>query len=758
MPHPPLYAGGQDDDRTRSIDLVHIEPSIREGLFLVSSLYGPGASAPVNRFPPTFAVQPFINGSNLIPATLICEPGKVVASPAAVFTYQWMRNGVDIAGATNQTYTTSLVDDGTTITCEVRAVNPFGEDYGLTNSLNVSLIEPVEIRDYKIAAISGREINQQIITHNEVHNVVTGVAALSRLDVQNQSLYLTTGISSILCQDINTMLIHTVTGLEAEGAITTYSMDGISVINFEDEQTFVEGVRVPVNLKNNDAELGLAGWTIDGSARWITGSLSNPSYEGDTYWEGGANVHSGGSNIPYTQVYQDVEMFEPWWVDIDAGTTNIEWSWYQSSLSNLDLANVKLAFLDINRNVISAVDPQSMWAGPQAGYWVQIDHEVPIPPNTRFIRFIQEYALISGTHANGRIDYIQGWIRKGAKPTFTDVGPTADKWRIRFTRANSYPGCSLSELEFRPISGGADAATGGTPLFGSEGNGGLAVYAFDDLRNTGYWAGEQSGVANGTAWIGYDFPVPIRPAELDVTLRSGNGALEFGRDFYVEMSDDGNNWYKVQFYRNWPIAAPLPTQQQIQIEVLPTGPFPVTRSLRPNMQYLRQTSNIDDFSTKGVVFRAKVRMEITHVSFGAIGSLVDWDGMIYIAKAAYQNGRWMIRSLQESVTFTIPNAGGVSVFHEFTLPNPVQYDVDEFFAIMVTDFDAATASISAGEGRIGFFNVNELVLSDGTTWRENKYTSRWGSIHRNDLIPSAGDFDEGVTYLDYAVDFRGNIL
>lgn len=40
MPHPPLYPWGQDDDRTRSIDVVHIEPSIREGVHLVSAFMG----------------------------------------------------------------------------------------------------------------------------------------------------------------------------------------------------------------------------------------------------------------------------------------------------------------------------------------------------------------------------------------------------------------------------------------------------------------------------------------------------------------------------------------------------------------------------------------------------------------------------------------------------------------------------------------------------------------------------------------------
>ena len=49
MPWPNPYNGGQDNDLTRSIDNVHIEPSIREGLFLVSSLYGKDASRPLRQ-------------------------------------------------------------------------------------------------------------------------------------------------------------------------------------------------------------------------------------------------------------------------------------------------------------------------------------------------------------------------------------------------------------------------------------------------------------------------------------------------------------------------------------------------------------------------------------------------------------------------------------------------------------------------------------------------------------------------------------
>ena len=156
MPWPLLYNGGQDDDRTRSIDNVHIEPSIREGVHLVPSLYGKDASRPLYRFTVTNIVPPFITGDSKIPNVLTCNLGQWAGSPTPLFDFQWMSNGADIPGAKSQTWLSDIAYDNTVITCEVRGYNFLGEVYALTsNSIAISIIEPIEIGRMDFFTMSG---------------------------------------------------------------------------------------------------------------------------------------------------------------------------------------------------------------------------------------------------------------------------------------------------------------------------------------------------------------------------------------------------------------------------------------------------------------------------------------------------------------------------------------------------------------------------------------------------------------------------
>jgi hypothetical protein len=53
-----------------------------------------------------------------------CTPGAWSGSPA--FSYQWLRNGTPIAGATSSSYTPVAADEGTAVQCEVTATNAGG--------------------------------------------------------------------------------------------------------------------------------------------------------------------------------------------------------------------------------------------------------------------------------------------------------------------------------------------------------------------------------------------------------------------------------------------------------------------------------------------------------------------------------------------------------------------------------------------------------------------------------------------------------
>lgn len=76
--------------------------------------------------PPVNTVLPVVSGATTIGALLTTTDGTWTGTPAPTFTYQWKRNGVNIGGATNNTYTIVNADNGTTLTAEVTATNVAG--------------------------------------------------------------------------------------------------------------------------------------------------------------------------------------------------------------------------------------------------------------------------------------------------------------------------------------------------------------------------------------------------------------------------------------------------------------------------------------------------------------------------------------------------------------------------------------------------------------------------------------------------------
>jgi hypothetical protein len=80
---------------------------------------------------------PVITGSPVIGQTLSGSQGVWDAEPTPTFTYQWLRSGADIPGATGLTYTLVAADDGHAIEIEVFATNSQG-----TNSATSRPVTP----------------------------------------------------------------------------------------------------------------------------------------------------------------------------------------------------------------------------------------------------------------------------------------------------------------------------------------------------------------------------------------------------------------------------------------------------------------------------------------------------------------------------------------------------------------------------------------------------------------------------------------
>lgn len=117
---------------------------------------GPGSStAPVN------TVLPVISGINQVGNQLSTTNGTWTQSPTA-YTYQWKRNGTNISGATNSTYTLTSTDYNTVITVTVTATNAIGSTPA--TSAGTSAILPAAPVNTVAPSISGTPKKGQVLT------------------------------------------------------------------------------------------------------------------------------------------------------------------------------------------------------------------------------------------------------------------------------------------------------------------------------------------------------------------------------------------------------------------------------------------------------------------------------------------------------------------------------------------------------------------------------------------------------------------
>ncbi|TMK98113.1 MAG: hypothetical protein E6G34_10620 [Actinobacteria bacterium] len=98
--------------------------------------------------PPESAAPPQVLG--IAPAqvgeSLTCFAGTWAGSPPPTFSYQWLRDGTSIAGATNGIYTVRSEDQLHTLSCRVRATNVAGSaEAPSANSIAVRGAKPVNV-------------------------------------------------------------------------------------------------------------------------------------------------------------------------------------------------------------------------------------------------------------------------------------------------------------------------------------------------------------------------------------------------------------------------------------------------------------------------------------------------------------------------------------------------------------------------------------------------------------------------------------
>jgi hypothetical protein len=96
---------------------------------------------------------PVVSGTPALGAPLSCSSGSWTGEPelklsmgwplTSPFSYQWLRDGVAIAGATSDTYIVQAADVGHGLVCEVTATNDAGHTSAKSSSLAV--VQPVPV-------------------------------------------------------------------------------------------------------------------------------------------------------------------------------------------------------------------------------------------------------------------------------------------------------------------------------------------------------------------------------------------------------------------------------------------------------------------------------------------------------------------------------------------------------------------------------------------------------------------------------------
>ena len=106
---------------------------------------------------PVDSVAPTTAGVPALGQTLSCDGGTWMGTPTPTLTYQWLRNGQPIGGATAGTYIVKSADCGHQLACQVMAANAGGQAWANSNVLSVPT-PTVGLKASSLAVRAGRTV------------------------------------------------------------------------------------------------------------------------------------------------------------------------------------------------------------------------------------------------------------------------------------------------------------------------------------------------------------------------------------------------------------------------------------------------------------------------------------------------------------------------------------------------------------------------------------------------------------------------
>lgn len=134
---------------------------------------------PINYAAPTIAEDDFIIGS-----TITVTAGDWIQEDSIA--YQWLRDGVDISGATGMTYVTVSADLGKEISVKETATNTYGSDFSISDTI-LAGGTPVSVAQVEVYTILGAP--QTVVSAQQVEVYVVLGAPQTALSAREVEMY-----------------------------------------------------------------------------------------------------------------------------------------------------------------------------------------------------------------------------------------------------------------------------------------------------------------------------------------------------------------------------------------------------------------------------------------------------------------------------------------------------------------------------------------------------------------------------------------
>jgi hypothetical protein len=141
--------------------------------------------------PPANTVAPALSGTAEVGQTLTCSTGTWTGDPTITYAYQWKRDGVNISGATANTYLLDVLDEGENILCTVTATNGVGSDSEDSNT-----VVPTAGSGLLVLTFDGSDDYIGGVGQGAMNGAMTVAALARRSSVTTNDTVLATGSST----------------------------------------------------------------------------------------------------------------------------------------------------------------------------------------------------------------------------------------------------------------------------------------------------------------------------------------------------------------------------------------------------------------------------------------------------------------------------------------------------------------------------------------------------------------------------------